>query len=398
MGAGYAAAGPYSASHAKPRGLYCWGVAIHGDLKTFPLADILSWLRSTARSGTLSVQRDGGEWDLTLGSGRVVGYSGPELRESLGQVAVRSGLITEADLRTAMRHGKQQGVSLQRSLAQLAIIPPKTLHECLTELATESLYDLFLDLPGTFVFSDANERGMVVDLEDDDDVLPLDVDVNHLLMEGARRQDEWLHIRERFPRDDIRVRIIDERLPPLEALGVRERRILASLAAGQSVTDICLELRAPVPSVLRILAQLEAEGAVQIIGKGDNPDQRHRFDELLLQGATMRSAQQFDEAVVILETAVRMRPDSEPARIALKETLEEQINQLYVALPPLKVPHLVDEARLRKMSLKPEERFVVDRLGANMDVGSLIMVSSLNERETLKMLRKLVHGGIVELR
>jgi hypothetical protein len=102
--------------------------------------------------------------------------------------------------------------------------------------------------------------------------------------------------------------------------------------------------------------------------------------------------------VALLEVGVRMRPDSEEGRAVLKDTLEEQINDLYAALPPLKVPTVVDEARLHRMSLRPEERFLIDRLGANMDVGSLIMVSSLNERETLKMLRKLVHGGIIDLR
>ncbi|MEZ0313378.1 MAG: DUF4388 domain-containing protein [Myxococcota bacterium] len=374
-------------------------MAIHGDLKTFPLADLLSWLRSTSRTGILSVQRDGGEWELSVASGRVSGYAGPELRENLGQIAVMSGLTTEADLRTAIAYEKQHGVSLQRALGELAIIAPRQLQECLIELATESLYDLFLDLPGTFIFSDAAEHATGIDLADDEERLPLDVDINHLLMEGARRQDEWTHIRERFPRDDVRVRIIHERLPPLEALGVRERRVLASLSAGQSVTDICLELRAPVPSVLRTLAQLEADGAVQIVRNDETgPRELDRFDQLLGQATTLRSAQQFDEAVAILEVAVRMRPDSEPARLALKEALEEQLKDLYTALPPLKVPHVVDEARLRRMTLRPEERFVIDRLGANMDVGSLIMVSSLNERDTLKMLRKLVHGGIVTLR
>lgn len=45
----------------------------HGDLKTFPLADLLSYLRSSARTGTLSVQRDGGEWEVALVAGRVTG-------------------------------------------------------------------------------------------------------------------------------------------------------------------------------------------------------------------------------------------------------------------------------------------------------------------------------------
>lgn len=373
-------------------------MAIHGDLKTLPLADLLSWLRSAQRTGMLTVRRDGGEWELELESGRVASYSGPELGVDLGQIIVTSGLITEADLLAAIQHQRQADVSLRQALVTLHIMSSEQLDACLTELATESLYDLFLDLPGTFVFSDASERGVVITLDDDAERLTLDLDVNHLLMEGARRQDEWEHIRQRFPQDDVSVRIVDENLPALDKLGVREHRILASLAAGQSVSDICFELRAPVPSVLRILAELEEVGAVKISKASAKEDTGGRFEDLMQQAQALKTASQFDEALAILEAAVRIRPDSEPGRALLKETLEEQISQLYIALPPLKVPVVADDARLRRMSLRPEERFVVDRLSAHMDVGSLIMVSSLNERETLKLLRKLVHSGIVELR
>ncbi|MBC7792694.1 MAG: DUF4388 domain-containing protein [Clostridia bacterium] len=373
-------------------------MAIHGDLITLPLADLLSWLRSTQRSGVLTVRRDGAEWELELVNGRVKGYSGPETGTDLGQIIVTSGLITEADLRAALEHQRRNDGSLRQSIVKLGIMSPQQLDACLTELATESLYDLFLDLPGTFVFSDASERGVVITLDDDEERLTLDLDVNHLLMEGARRQDEWGHIRKRFPHDDVTVRIIDDKLSELDDLGVRELRILASLAAGQTVSDICFELRAPVPSVLRTLADLEATGAVKIIAASAKEEKSGRFEDLMQQATTLRQAGQFDEAIAVLEAAVRMRPDSEGGRAALKETLEEQINQLYASLPPLKVPVVVDEGRLRRMSLRPEERFLVDRLSAHMDVGSLIMVSSLNERETLKMLRKLVHSGIVELR
>jgi hypothetical protein len=67
-------------------------------------------------------------------------------------------------------------------------------------------------------------------------------------------------------------------------------------------------------------------------------------------------------------------------------------------MPPVKVPTIVDEGRVARLRLRPEERFLVDRLGAGMDVGGLIMVSSMNERETLKTLRRLLHGGIIALR
>ncbi len=365
-----------------------------------PLADLLQWVKTTHRTGTLYVMRDGQEWELTLEGGRVVGYDGPELRDNLGHIVVTSGMLTEEDLRVAYQHQRQTGGSLQRALLDIGMLRLDELRDALSELARESIYDLFIDLPGEFVFSQ-HGGGLDFSLDDSVERLPLDLDVNRLLMEGARRHDEWQQLRERFPNDDVEVEIVDARLPPLESLAVRERRILASLSAGQSITDICLELRAPIPSVIRALTELEKSGAVVIRQASAAEHSRReasRVHDLLRQGGIMRQSGQFDEAVALYEVAVRMSPDNQAARTALKETVEEQIRYLYTVLPPVKVPVVVaDEARLSRLRLRPEERFLIERLAAKMDIGSLIMVSSMSERDTLKTLHKLLHGSLIAL-
>ncbi len=377
-------------------------MAVHGSLLTMPLADLLGWVKTTHRSGVLTVTRDGSEWELTLEAGRVTGYFGPELRDNLGYVIVTSGLLTEIDLRRALQAQRGHGGSLQKALLDLGLLSREQLQECLTELARESIYDLFIELPGEFVFSELASNALDLGLDDTVEHLPLDLDVNRLLMEGARRIDEWRQVRERFVRDDVLVEIVDAKLPPVETLGVRVRRILASLNAGQSVSDICLELRAPVPSVLRALAELEKIGAVIIRegpADGARPANAGRVAELLEQASVMQGAGQFDEAISLIEAAVRLHPDSGEARGALRECLEGQIRELYQALPPVKIPYLiVDELRLSRLRLRSEERFLVDRLEAGMDIGSLIMISSMSERETLKTLKKLLHGSIIKLR
>ena len=116
------------------------------------------------------------------------------------------------------------------------------------------------------------------------------------------------------------------------------------------------------------------------------------------QAEFMRADGQYDEAIAVLELAIRLRPDVEESRHALKATLEEQLRHLYRVLPPVKIPKiLVEEERLRRLRLRPDERFLMDRLSAGMDIGSLIMVSSMSERETLKVLNRLLHGGIISL-
>jgi hypothetical protein len=140
-------------------------MAISGSLLTMPLADLLTWLKTTARSGVLTVTRDGGEWELTVSAGQVNGYRGPELRDSLGYIVVTSGLLSEEDLRAAYQYRRANGGTLQRALLTLALITPGDLVACLTELARESIYDLFLELPGEFVFSEELARGFAAELD-----------------------------------------------------------------------------------------------------------------------------------------------------------------------------------------------------------------------------------------
>ena len=374
-------------------------MAIHGSLKTMPLSELLVWVQTNRRAGVITILRDDTEWELTVEGETLTGYVGPELRDNLGHIVVTSGMLTEEDLRVAYQYQRDNDCSLQRALLDKGMLTRHQIEECLLELATESIYDLFIELPGQFVFTEREAGGLDLGLELEER-LPLSLDVNLLLMEGARRQDEWDHIRKRFPRDDITIQVIHDHLPPFEELGVRQRRILASLSAGQSLADICLEMRAPIPSVLRIIAEFEKIGAVEIVERpAHEPAAPRRVDELVEQARVLRDAEQYEEAIALLEVAVRMRPADEGVRTSLRDALHEQVQHLYRALPPVRVPAVVvDEDRIRQLRLRPEERFLLNRLSAHMDIGSLVMVSSMSERDTLKTLRRLLHSGVIELR
>lgn len=81
----------------------------------------------------------------------------------------------------------------------------------------------------------------------------------------------------------------------------------------------------------------------------------------------------------------------------MREALDEQIRDLYSQLPPVEVPVLINSNKLMaKLRLRPDERFLLDRLGTRMDTDSLVMLSSLNERDRLKVLRKFLHFNINE--
>ena len=130
-------------------------MALYGSLTTMPIADLLSWVRSSGRAGLLTVSRDSRTWELDLGAGRVMAYRGPELQEDLGHIIASSGMLTEEDLRQAYKYQRLHRGSLQQALMDLRFLSLQQLHSCVHDLALESIYDLFVDAPGDFTFSDA---------------------------------------------------------------------------------------------------------------------------------------------------------------------------------------------------------------------------------------------------
>src|SRR5438270_121978 len=68
-------------------------MALHGDLFSFPLPELLQWLDSSRKTGTLQLSWEAGDRKLFLLSGQVVAMAAQGLRERL---AVMCGLAQVA--------------------------------------------------------------------------------------------------------------------------------------------------------------------------------------------------------------------------------------------------------------------------------------------------------------
>ena len=69
-----------------------------GDLRTMPLPDILQWIESGRKTGTLRVRRRSIEKRIVFSEGRIHSSSSNDPRESLGQFLVRDGRVSEEQL------------------------------------------------------------------------------------------------------------------------------------------------------------------------------------------------------------------------------------------------------------------------------------------------------------
>ena len=166
-------------------------MSLSGSLATMQLGDLLQWCGTNLKTGTLHVKRGPIEKQLFFKDGRLFSSVSSSPRETLGQFLIRSGHITEEELFKALIEQDRSNRPLGQILVASEVITEDVLEELLKLKTEEAIYDCFLWKDGEFTF--------------DNDTLPetipvaLPLDLTGVILEGARRTDEWQRIHEVFP-------------------------------------------------------------------------------------------------------------------------------------------------------------------------------------------------------
>jgi Domain of unknown function (DUF4388) len=160
-----------------------------GDLRRIQIADVLSFVSMIRGSGKLLFRQGRLERTLHWKDGEIIFASSNSNEQSLGQFLLRNGKITEAQYEESaqrvgpnVRHGKV--------LVQMGLISPNDLWWGLKNQALEIIYSLFTWNEGSFSFVDAEEVLQ--------ERIALSINTSGAIMEGIRRIDESVRIREKI--------------------------------------------------------------------------------------------------------------------------------------------------------------------------------------------------------
>jgi uncharacterized protein DUF4388/type II secretion system (T2SS) protein G len=161
-------------------------VALEGTIKDFGLADILQLIGIQRKTGVLSLDNGDETVILKFLDGHVVGADTKDrnLEHLLGSVLVRTGRITDAQLRNALRLQRETLQRLGYVLVRQRFISQEDLVDALRTQVTQIVYRLFRWRHGKYQFTPMDH----VDY-DTEHFQPLAAET--ILMEGARMIDEW---------------------------------------------------------------------------------------------------------------------------------------------------------------------------------------------------------------
>lgn len=357
-------------------------MAFHGDLFSFPLPELLQWLDSSRKTGTLALASGAGERKLFLLAGQVVATSGLGLWGRLAQLLALGGLC-EAPAALAALQAMHQAQDPEAALRERGVEPRHV-----RDLARDELFGVVADLTvasnGQFHWTEDTDRG-------GDEWAPADLGMRELLFEALRWVDEATDVERVLPNDSVVVRALVAPGPKHHPL---HRALLAQCARPQSVGRLRLLMGGPRSTITRRLFDLVRQQ--QVVADGAPVVAADPVSDMLEKGAVLVREQQFDAAALVCAGLMASDPADRRVREFARLVHAEHVAALYAQLPPLAVPvlHALPE---QFAALKPEERQVAAIVNGQWDVSTVVLASPIRELETLKVLARLVRMGLLEL-
>ena len=171
-------------------------MAIRGSLREASLPDVLQLLAMGKKTGCLSVTHRNSFGYIYFDRGRIAYASIVNRRDRLGDLLVKGGLITRAQLEAAIGI---QAADPSRRLGDIIVsqrlVTREALHEQVRTQIEEAVYYLFTWSQGTFNFEP--------DIRPEEQDYLAAINPESLLLEGAHRVDEWSLIERKVPSFDV---------------------------------------------------------------------------------------------------------------------------------------------------------------------------------------------------
>ena len=282
-------------------------MAIEGPLRELGVHDVFQLLDLTRKTGALRVRsalRDN-DGVVQFRNGRVVGASMRDETHRLGRMLVQAGRVTEEELLEALKIRIQEGETRRvgEILVAMGALSQRELDRQVRRQIEAVVFDLLSWSEGYFSF----EEGTAPDEGTIDDATALTAEA--LLMEAARRIDEWARMGDRIPHADVVPGLAEADGDHAATLDLRphEWQVLAAVDGETSIRTIAMSVGPSEFDAARIIYGLVSTGVLVIANSAPV-----LADDALVHLSDAREAAREGrhlEVVAASERAIRQAPN-----------------------------------------------------------------------------------------
>jgi tetratricopeptide (TPR) repeat protein len=286
-------------------------MAIKGSLKEASLPDVLQLLSMGKKSGCLSVAHRTSFGYIYFEKGRISYASVVNRRDRLGDLLVKGGAISQQQLDDAIAaQGRHRDKRLGELLVEQNALTLEKLHDAINVQIQEAVYFLFTWNQGTFNFEP--------DVTPDEADHTVSINPESLLLEGARRVDEWSLIEKKIPSFDIVFELDPSRPVAGDVHLTDEQHTVLGLVDGKADIQRIIDISGLVEfEVGKALFGLLTAGYIHRVGKSTpmTPSlPEGRVEEHRNLGVAFYKTGMFDEALREFRRVLELRGNDPMAR------------------------------------------------------------------------------------
>jgi tetratricopeptide (TPR) repeat protein len=296
-------------------------VAIEGPLKELGLHDVFQLLDLSRKTGVLRITSHLRDNDGTVffNSGNIVFASMRSNPHRIGERLVAGGRITAEELERARAVQQREGARrrLGNILVEMGALTARELEHEVERHIEEAVFELLSWREGSFSFAEGGLEGAP------DDAL-VSLPTEKVLMEGARRIDEWSLIETQVPHLGV-----VPALAPLEPdatpsridLRPSEWEVLAEVDGERDLRQVASALRVSEFEVARTVFGLVTTGIIALhdpaavrksrVSLGDDTDALVAAAEVRLEAGDVEAARE------AAQTALALRPEEPRVHLVL---------------------------------------------------------------------------------
>jgi hypothetical protein len=253
---------------------------LRGSLRSFKLADVLTFLAMSRKSGTLVLLSDARRASIVFLNGAVVYAGSNQEKLRLSAILLRKKKISREQFEAIDALMRREEARFGAIAVQNGVLTEEQLRDFLRTQVTEVLYDAFVWTSGEFGFADQ--------LELPEYAVTISVDLPNLIMEGARRIEEWELCLQLLPDPRQVYRVVSAPRTDRVTLTADEWRILFMIDGRRTLEDLVRDAEDDPLFVYRVVYGLAANQLVEPVSAepgGADPPPLQPPDDTMRQTA-----------------------------------------------------------------------------------------------------------------
>ncbi len=237
---------------------------LQGDASAFRLPEVLTFLSTTRKSGTFTFVNGAREARLFFDDGALVYASSNQEHFRLGAILLRKKKITRDQRDRIDALMQRDGGQFGQLCVQSGVMTDADLRDSLKIQVSEIVFDAFVWDGGTFSF--------VQETSLPSHAVTISIDLANLIMEGARRIEEWEQCAKLLPDPGMIFRVVATPRDEKITLTAEEWKILFMINGQRTIAELCEESEDDVLQVYRLLYGLCANKLIEVVGERSHDD------------------------------------------------------------------------------------------------------------------------------